>query len=564
LRATTTPDRRDGPASLLRGQLAPRISLRTPLSIGILPERAAETFGRIPIYLDAPFDFDPEQRVDLDYVEFAQLVERLSGALHEAGVRPWDRVAVAKSSNFDIMAIAAAAARIGAIPALLSPKLDGEIMGVLLDRLDSPFLYTDRATVERAGLSGKRLAGMASRVIGDVDGAVPIADLWGAPAPAPAPRSGGEPMLVTHTSSTTGISKLVENSVEGVCFSARIEATVPFGHSPRELAASCISFVHVRAAITAMASLTRGTALLEVGNVTDENVLRLFHRHRPTAVEAHPNTFLAWERLCDHPTEPFANLRIYFSTFDAVHPRTISRLLAASRRTLPLWCQAYGQTEVQIVSFRFYTRRTARRLLRSGTKSRSLGWPAPGVRVRIADPVTQRKMRPGRPGMIQVRTPARALGFVGTPAKYWQRRHGTWFDTGDWGRRTRWGDVEIFDRMADRIEGVESCLWLEDMLLERIPDAEEIVIVPDKQGRPVPVVCMREGEPLDHARWRAASAGIPNLGEPFQVSEDDLKRTATAKARRYLLTELIAARDVASANGDHTVMAPEILLREGS
>jgi acyl-coenzyme A synthetase/AMP-(fatty) acid ligase len=564
LSGRVTPRRRDGLVSLLTGQLGPRISLRTPISMGVLPERAAETFGRTPIYLDAPFQIDPDARTELDYVEFALLVEQMSAALWDAGVRPWDRVAVAKSSNFDIVAIACAAARIGAIPALLSPGLDGEIMGVLLERLESPFLYTDQATVERAKLPAELLERLPSRVIGPVEGGTPIEDLWGGSVPPPAPRTGDEPMLITHTSSTTGISKLVENSVAGVCYSTRVEATVPFGHSPRELAAHCISFVHVRAAITAMASWARGTALLEVGVPDAENVLRLFPKYRPTAVEAHPNAYVAWEQLRDHPDEPFANIRVYFSTFDAAHPRTISRLLAASKRTLPLWFQAYGQTEVQIVSVRFYTRGSAERLLRRGTRSRSLGWPPPGVRVRVADPVTQKKLQRGKAGMIQVCTPARSLSFVGTPGKYWERRHGEWFDTGDWGRRTRLGDIEIFDRVADRIEGVESCLWLEDILLDRIQDAEEIVIVPDKEGRPVPVVCMCDGRPLDRAEWRRATAGIPNLGEPFEVSQEDLKRTATAKARRYLLTELIAARTAAPENGDSHAVPPELLLREGA
>jgi acyl-coenzyme A synthetase/AMP-(fatty) acid ligase len=158
--------------------------------------------------------------------------------------------------------------------------------------------------------------------------------------------------------------------------------------------------------------------------------------------------------------------------------------------------------------------------------------------------------------MIQVKTPARSLAFIGTPDKYWGRRHGPWFDTGDWGRKTRWGDLEILDRVADRIEGVESCLWIEDVLLDRIPDAEEIVVVPDRSGKPVPVVCMRDGAQLDPEQWRAAVEGMPNLGKPFEISESDLKRTATAKPRRYLLTELMSDQDGA--------LRPEVVLREGA
>lgn len=556
---------RKGLASLFRSQLGPRVPVRKGLSMGLMAERAAETHGRIPIYLDRPLDIDPQARHELDYVEFARLIEEMSAALHEAGVKPWDRVAIVKRANFDMVAIAWAAARLGAIPAVLSPGLDGEIIGVLLDRLRSPFVYTDQQTVDAAGLPLERWrGGVGAKLIGPVESGTPLEDLWGGPVPPAAPRQGDEPMLVTHTSSTTGISKLVENSVKGVSYTAFVEGGTPFGHSTRELAASCISFVHVRASITTMAALSRGTALLAIAQPNNETVARLFCKYRPTAAEAHPNEFVRWEELDSHPDQPLANVRVYFNSFDAAHPRTITRLLGASKRTLPLWFQAYGQTETQLLSFRVYTRGSAGRLSKRGTRSRSLGWPPPGVRLRIADPVTQKRMPTGQAGMIQVKTPARCLSFVGTPGKYWERRHGQWFDTGDWGRKTRFGDVEIFDRVADRIDGIESCLWIEDRLLDSTPGAEEIVVVPDRAGRGVPVVCMRDGQKLDRAAWGAATAGIPNLGEPFEVTESALKRTATAKARRYLLTELIAAARESGNGTLDTTLSTDVLLREGA
>lgn len=551
-------EKRTGLLNLLRGQLEARISLKRPLSVGMIAERAAEQYGRVPIYMDRPFDWDPERRPELDYVELAKLVEQMSAVFKEAGVKPWDRVAIVKTPNYDIQPIAWAAARIGAIPAPISAQLDPEIIAVLLERLSSPFLVTDEGAAARAGLDAVRLEALTSRVIGRVDGGVAVEDLWGGAVPAPSPRKDDEPQMITHTSSTTGVSKLSVSSVSGVTFSARVEGTWPFAHSRHEMMASCISFVHVRGAITMMASLSRGTALLGVAQPEDEQtVARLFARHGPTIVEAHPNTFLHWERLCGHPARPFANIRIFFSTFDATHPRTIRRLLDASERKLPLWIQCYGQTEVQVISVRTYTKRSAGRLTKHG--SRSIGWPVPGVRARIADPETGRRVPRGEAGMIQIKTRARPLAFVGTEEQYWARKHGDWFDTGDWGRRGRFGDLQVLDRVADRIEGVESCLWIEDVLLDRLPNADEIVVVPDKLGRPVPVVCMAEDETLDPEEWRSACEGIEGLREPFQVSAAELHRTATVKARRYLLTELID-------RGEHERSAeprPEVLLRDG-
>ena len=310
-----------------------------------------------------------------------------------------------------------------------------------------------------------------------------------------------------------------------------------------------------------MAALSRGTALLAIADPANETVSRLFAKYRPTCAETHPNVFVEWEALCDHPDEPLSSIRVYFNSFDAQHPRTIRRLLAASKRTLPLWVNAYGMTETQLISFRVYTRGMAERLGASG-RSRSVGWPPPGVRVRIVDPDTQRRLPRGQAGMIQVRTPSRSLGFIGTPDKYWSRRHGEWFDSGDWGRKGAFRDLEILDRVADRIDGVDSCLAIEDLLLDRLPDAQEVVIVANETGRPVPVVTMRDGRSLDPGQWSVAVAGIAELGEPVVVSERDLRRTATAKARRYLMQELDSRRDHGDGPDDDLVAGS--LLREGA
>jgi long-chain acyl-CoA synthetase len=62
----------------------------------------------------------------------ADVVAELSARLWAAGVRPSERVAVYKTDNLDIALLACAASRIGAVPALLSPTLDGDVAAELL------------------------------------------------------------------------------------------------------------------------------------------------------------------------------------------------------------------------------------------------------------------------------------------------------------------------------------------------------------------------------------------------------------------------------------------------
>ena len=564
--AQETQPRSSAPASgrstsiptLLRSQFQlDRVPVRNPVNVGLMAEQAAARFGRVPIYLDQPFTWDPEQRLELDFVECATLIEQFSAVFKQAGVQRWDRVVILKSPNYDIQSIAWAAARIGAIPALISARLDPDIINILLDRLQARFIVTDPQVAEYARLDKDRLRALNITAIAPIDGGIPVQDLWGGAVPPARPLKDDEPMMITHTSSTTGVSKLAETTAKATGFSTFIEAVFPFGHGKNELFASVISHVHVRAAVAQAAAMSRGTPLLGVANSADETILSLFSRYRPTIMEAHPNAYVGWEQLVDDPAQPFSTIRLFFNTFDAIHPRTIRRLLEASKRSYPVWLQSYGMTETQPVTARIYTRRSAKRL--SASSSRSVGWTLPLVRARIADPATGERQSSRKPGMIQARTPARALSFVGTPEKFSDRRHGKWFDTGDWGRRNRFGQLEVLDRVADRIEGVDSCLWIEDVLLDRIPDAEEIVVVPDEKGKPVAVVCMRDGKPLTADAWKIASDGVSGLGDPFEVSPEQLQRTATVKARRFLLTEMIKNGE----GGDATVR-PEVALRDGA
>jgi acyl-coenzyme A synthetase/AMP-(fatty) acid ligase len=433
------------------------------------------------------------------------------------------------------------------------------IVRVMLERLSPRLVVTDSATAGHAGIGRDGLGGCTVVGIDAVDGALPLASLWDEPVPAPTPVRDGEAMLVTHTSSTTGIPKLVVTTAASVTFSALMESVFPFAHGRDEMYANAISHVHVAGAAQQMCAFSRGTPVLGIGRTDPATIAALFARYRPTIVEAHPNDFLRWEPLTDHPDEPFASVRIFFNTFDAIHPRTMRRLLNASRRRLPVWVDCYGTSETQVLTVAAFTRRSVRR--RGDLSARAIGWTVPGVKVRVVDPDTREpRADQSEPGLIQAKTRARALSFVAATEKFTERQHGAWFDTGDWGRRGRWGQLEVLDRVADRIDGVESCLAIEDALLDRIPGASEVVIVPNPDGGPVPVVCMRDGASLSVDEWGTVSADMPQLASPFRVTETELPRTATVKTRRYLLSQMVAS----GAASDARTLSPDVVLREGA
>lgn len=60
-------------------------------------------------------------------------------------------MAIVKTHNVDVVLLAQAAARLGAIPALIAPEFDPATVAVLLDRLDRPVVLADPAGITRHG-----------------------------------------------------------------------------------------------------------------------------------------------------------------------------------------------------------------------------------------------------------------------------------------------------------------------------------------------------------------------------------------------------------------------------
>src|SRR6185437_2445398 len=105
-------------------------------------------------------------------------------------------------------ALAWAAARLGAIPSLLSAHLDPEIVEVLLRRIKPRVIVSDAMVAQRMNLTPEHLNHLGSRLIADAPVGIAPSDLLNSQVPSAAPRRSDEPMMITHTSSTTGISKL--------------------------------------------------------------------------------------------------------------------------------------------------------------------------------------------------------------------------------------------------------------------------------------------------------------------------------------------------------------------
>lgn len=508
------------------------------LYLGIVPETAAAKNGSTSLTFDHDLDILPEAGRQMTVAELAGHVNDLAGRLSAAGIRPGERVVIHKAANFDVWVLATAAARIGAVPVMLSHTLDAPTVGALLSRLDQPHLLTDGHKLDAlADLAVTDLTRRVISVTGKRPGAVSLAELTGARRAEPVFQALDEPVLITHTSGTTGLPKLVVHTPRSFRARLRPQLFLLSLMRKRETISIHVPFVHSRIIGAMSVALQKAMPVLLVRGSDPDEIVKLFATHRPGLIEALPNSFIEWEGLTDDPRKPFASVKYFSSTFDAIHPRTISRLLGSSERRAPLFFQLYGQSEVGPAVGRPYFRKAADR-----TDGRCVGFHVPGgPRVRVVGRDGKRASKRNA-GFIEVRGENLAKSYWGEQERFDTNLRDGWWRTGDVGYRTWRGCLHMLDREVDVIAGVDSNLEIEDLMMSRLDELSELVVVPGPKSEPVPVICTDQDQPLDLDRWRAAAAEFPQLADPIQIQRAELPVTATLKVRRIELSRLLRDR----------------------
>ena len=534
----------------------------TPRDLGTFFDVLTERGSRTRVTLSRPLDIAPDGGVRYDVPALAALVRDAAGWLHALGVRPGERVAIMKDNHWDYALLAIAAARIGAVPALLSAHLDPDVQQILLKRLEPAVLVTDGVTLARARDAGTGLTGLASRTLALGEralagpGAVPLCDVLGQLAPAARRRQPDDPLAIMHTSGTTGTPKLVVHSGTTllraiVGFEARRLPWLTPGADDTVGVAS--SYAHGRSiAWTAAQFWHQPRHAVIVAGPDPALAEAALRACPPTILEALPSTYVRWQPMAaPAPDNPFRRVRLYVSTFDAMHPPAIRTFLHASQRRHPVWMQGWGQSETGPLTFRFLTRRAIARSAERHPTTRDLGRPVPlHIRIKVVDPQTFLPVRRGQPGLVLTRTRTLCPGYLAEQERWADKYDGRWWNTGDIGVRTRSGRLLFLDREVDVIPGM-SCVEAEDVLDERLPEVLECIILGVPGQPPVPVV-VAEGRWPDSGAWQAAVADLPEMAEPRCLTWDEVPRTGTGKVRRLELRSRLLATEQIYGTGRWT------------
>lgn len=141
------------------------IGRRIPKNIGLIPEGFATRNNHTTIVVDSPMLAAPWLGNSFTIAQYAQAVDFCASRLTSLGVGGRARVAIVRENHLEVQLLAAAAARIGAVPAALSAANTEQELVDLLASLQSDALLMSSAVAERFARSGVDASSLASNVV---------------------------------------------------------------------------------------------------------------------------------------------------------------------------------------------------------------------------------------------------------------------------------------------------------------------------------------------------------------------------------------------------------------
>ena len=385
----------------------------------------------------APFAREPGARI-VTYGDVVALSARFAHALAAAGVKPGDRVAVQVEKSLEALMVYLACVRSGAIFLPLNTAYTPAEIAYFLSDAEPALFLCDPSRAEAlrpvAAAAGARLETLGA------DGRGTLATIAAQQSPdfTNAPCGPDDLAAILYTSGTTGRSKGAMLSHENLASNARaLIETWNFTRSDVLIHALPIFHTHGLFVATNVI-LFAGASMIFLPKFDPAQALSLMGE--ATCLMGVPTFYV---RLVDHPgltRAATAGMRLFIS---GSAPLLAETHRAFAEKTGHAILERYGMTETNMnTSNPFAGERIA------GT----VGFPLPGVDLRVTDPETGTPLATDEIGMIEVRGGNVFKGYWRNPEKTAAEfRADGFFITGDLGKIDPRGYVHILGRGKDLV-----------------------------------------------------------------------------------------------------------------
>jgi malonyl-CoA/methylmalonyl-CoA synthetase len=469
----------------------------------------------------------------LTYGELFARAGRAARALVELGVEPGDRVAAQIDKSPDAIVLALACFRAGAALLPLNTAYTlAELEYFLGD--SAPALTLCRpANLQAVRGLGERLKLRAVESLGargDGTFAERIAATrseWAAVA-----RASDDLAAILYTSGTTGRSKGAMLTHENL--SSNAEALVSLWRfTSQDVLIHALPVFHTHGLFVATnVALLSGATMIFQPKFDADAVMAAMPR--ATALMGVP-TF--YTRLLDHPgltREATARMRLFVSGSAPLLAETHDRWRDITGHAI---LERYGMTETNMITSNPYE---------GDRRAGTVGFPLPGVSLRVADPDTGSPLADGAVGVIELKGPNVFKGYWRMPEKTASEfRPDGFFITGDLGLIDERGYVNIVGRAKDLIISGGFNVYPKEIEgeIDAIPGVVESAVIGvahrDFGEGVTAIVVPAKGAALDEAVVLKAIEGrLAKYKAPKRVIfVDELPRNAMGKVQKAALRE---------------------------
>ncbi|MGO9420834.1 malonate--CoA ligase [Roseiarcus sp.] len=469
----------------------------------------------------------------LTYAALFERSARAANALVSLGVEPGDRVAAQVDKSTDVIVLALACLRAGAALLPLNTAYTlAELEYYLSDAQPAltvcrpASLAAVRTLTHRLGLAAAESLGVAH------DGTFAERIAAEPPEFETVPRAADDLAAILYTSGTTGRSKGAMLTHENLSSNALTLVDFwRFGAADRLIHALPVFHTHGLFVAINVALLAGATMIYQ--NRFDPDAV-IAAMHGATSLMGVP-TF--YTRLLDHPgltREACAGMRLFIS---GSAPLLAETHAAWRERTGFAILERYGMTETNMITSNPYDGER-----RAGT----VGFPLPGVSVRISEAETGAPVPAGEIGVIEVKGPNVFRGYWRMPEKTAQEfRPDGFLITGDLGRIDADGYIHIVGRAKDLVISGGFNVYPKEVEgeIDAIDGVLESAVIglahPDFGEGVTAVVVTRPGATVTEAAVLSALDGrLAKFKAPKRVFfVDALPRNSMGKVQKALLRE---------------------------
>lgn len=468
----------------------------------------------------------------LSYREFWQGAEKMAAVLVDLGVQPGDRIAVQTPKTVAMLQLYAGSVLAGAVFLPLNTAYTpAEVEYFLTDVTPRVFICDPSKREALTPIAGKAGVSAVLTLASDESGTLTEARDAQTSGFQAVPREALDLAAILYTSGTTGRSKgamLTHRALASNSMTLRDY----WRFTDQDVLIHALPIFHTHGLFVATnITLMAGGSCIFLPGFDAEKIIEIMPR--ATSLMGVP-TF--YTRLLDQPalTEASRNMRLFVSGSAPLLAETHDRWRETTGHAI---LERYGMTETNMNTSNPYD---------GDRRAGTVGFPLPGVELKVTHPGTAEELPSGDIGVIEVRGDNVFAGYWQMPEKTAEElRENGWFITGDLGFVDDQGYVTIVGRGKDLIITGGFNVYPKEVesVIDDLPGVNESAVIgvphPDFGEGVVAVVVPQKGAEISEAGIVAGlTAQLAKFKQPKRVIiVDELPRNTMGKVQKNVMRD---------------------------